>query len=52
MTERNYTFSLVSLGCAKNLVNSEQMHHLMREASTVFWSMHNSKPMAGSAVSS
>ena len=26
------TFSLVSLGCAKNLVNSEQMHHLMREA--------------------
>ncbi len=26
------TFSLTSLGCAKNLVNSEQMHHLMREA--------------------
>ncbi len=26
------TFSLISLGCAKNLVNSEQMHHLMREA--------------------
>ena len=32
MTERRATFSLVSLGCAKNLVNSEQMHHLMREA--------------------
>ena len=29
------TFSLVSLGCAKNLVNSEQMHHLMREAGFV-----------------
>ena len=32
MPERRKTFSLVSLGCAKNLVNSEQMHHLMREA--------------------
>lgn len=30
--EKEITFSLVSLGCAKNLVNSEQMHHLMREA--------------------
>ena len=30
--EREKTFALVSLGCAKNLVNSEQMHRLMREA--------------------
>ena len=30
--QKKTTFSLVSLGCAKNLVNSEQMHHLMREA--------------------
>ena len=29
------TFSLTSLGCAKNLVNSEQMHRLMREAGFV-----------------
>ena len=28
----NKTFSLVSLGCAKNLVNSEQMLYLMSEA--------------------
>ena len=33
--QRKTTFSLVSLGCAKNLVNSEQMHHLMREAGFV-----------------
>ena len=26
------TFSLISLGCAKNLVNSEQMLYLMDEA--------------------
>ena len=32
---RKKTFSLTSLGCAKNLVNSEQMHHLMREAGFV-----------------
>ena len=28
----NRTFALISLGCAKNLVNSEQMLHLMSEA--------------------
>ena len=27
-----YTFALISLGCAKNLVNSEQMLHIMSEA--------------------
>ena len=30
--EQKKSFALISLGCAKNLVNSEQMHHLMREA--------------------
>lgn len=29
---KNKTFSLISLGCAKNLVNSEQMIYLMSEA--------------------
>ena len=28
----NYTYALISLGCAKNLVNSEQMIYLMNEA--------------------
>lgn len=28
----NHTFALISLGCAKNLVNSEQMLYLMSEA--------------------
>ena len=27
-----YTFALIALGCAKNLVNSEQMLYLMDEA--------------------
>ena len=30
--DRNRTFSLISLGCAKNLVNSEQMLYLLDEA--------------------
>ena len=32
MIKKTGTFSLTSLGCAKNLVNSEQMHRLLREA--------------------
>ena len=27
-----YTFGMISLGCAKNLVNSEQMLYLLDEA--------------------
>ena len=32
MMKKTGTFSLTSLGCAKNLVNSEQMHRLLRDA--------------------
>ena len=35
------SFAMISLGCAKNLVNSEQMLYLMSEAgyirSSAFW---------------
>ena len=33
--ERKYSFAMISLGCAKNLVNSEQMLYLMDEAGFV-----------------
>ena len=32
MKQHSETFSITSLGCAKNLVNSEQMVYLMQEA--------------------